>query len=135
MTTTRKIIIPAMEKSSATSKSIRIAPSKINNLLSKIRGKRYDLAQKIIKQNPLRVTELLLKLLKSAEKNLASKYEFKTSLSENLLIDEAFVNQGTILKRTQPRARGKAYRIEKKFSHITVKLKMAKEIQINQIEN
>jgi large subunit ribosomal protein L22 len=135
MTSTRTIIIPAAEKSSATSKSIRISPTKIASLLAKIRGKRYDLAQKIIKQNPIRVTELLLKLLKSAEKNLASKYEFKTSLSENLLIDEAFVNQGTILKRTQPRARGKAYRIEKKFSHITIKLKMIKEIQINQIEN
>jgi large subunit ribosomal protein L22 len=135
MTSTRTIIIPAMEKSSATSKSIRIAPSKISNLLSQIRGKKYDLAQKIVKENPLRVTSLLLKLLKSAEKNLASKYELKTSLGENLLIDEAFVNQGTILKRTQPRARGKAYRIEKKFSHITIKLKMVKEIQINQIDN
>lgn len=135
MTTTRTIIIPATEKSSAISKSIRISPSKISNILSKIRGKRYDLAQKIIKANPLGITESLLKILKSAEKNLASKYEFKTSLAENLIIDEAFVNQGTILKRTQPRARGKAYRIEKKFSHITIKLKMIKEIQINQVEN
>lgn len=135
MTSTRTIIIPAMEKSSATSNSIRIAPSKITSLLLKIRGKRYDLAQQIIKQNHVRVTTLLLKLLKSAEKNLVSKYKLNTSLGENLVIDEAFVNQGTILKRTQPRARGKAYRIEKKFSHITIKLKIVKEIQINQVEN
>lgn len=135
MTTTQTITIPANEKSSAISKSIRISPSKITNILSKIRGKRYDLAQKLVKANPLAITELLLKILKSAEKNLVSKYELKTSLAENLVIEEAFVNQGTILKRTQPRARGKAYRIEKKFSHITIKLKVTKEIQINQLEN
>ncbi len=135
MTTTRTITIPATEKSSAISKSIRISPSKITSILSKIRGKRYDLAQKIVKANPLAITQSLLKILKSAERNLASKYEFQSSLAENLVIDEAFVNQGTILKRTQPRARGKAYRIEKKFSHITIKLKMTKDIQRNQLEN
>ncbi len=108
----------AFPTSTALSKYIRISPSKITFLLSKIRGKSYPIAEKIVKDSSLRVAAHLLKLLRSAKKNMNSEV-----LASDFLIDQAFVNQGKILKRIQPRARGKAYRIEKKFSHITIRLK------------
>ncbi len=102
---------------SVTSKYIRIAPSKIDKIISQIRGKTYTEALRILKVIPQKSSVKIWKTLKSAASNASTNFDFT---KEKLIICEAFVNQASILKRVQPRARGKAYRIEKKFSHITI---------------
>jgi large subunit ribosomal protein L22 len=103
----------------ATSKYIRISPSKVDRIVSKIRGKTYKEALKILKYLPQKSAIMTWQTLYSAVSNASNNFGIE---KENLIISQAFVNQGAILKRVQPRARGKAFRIEKKFSHITIKV-------------
>ena len=104
---------------SATSKYIRISPTKINVIISKIRGKSYKEALQILKYLPQKAGAIVWQTLYSAVSNATNNFDFE---KEKLFVVEAFVNQGPILKRMRPRARGKAYRIEKKISHITIKV-------------
>lgn len=104
---------------SATSKYIRIAPNKIDAIISKIRGKTYREALQILKYLPQKAGAIVWQTLYSAVSNATHNFDFE---KENLIISEAYVNQGSILKRMQPRARGRAYRIEKKISHITIRV-------------
>lgn len=113
------------------SKSIRVSPFKFDSLLSQIRGKTVWEAEKILQSKYSNVRTIISKTLYGAESNLRAKFVLEGQLEgkdfflfkKSLIVDEAFVNQGSILKRMQPRARGKAYKIEKKFSHLTLKLK------------
>jgi large subunit ribosomal protein L22 len=103
----------------ATLKYIRISPTKINVIISKIRGKTYKEALKILKYYPQKAGTMVWQTLYSAVSNASNNNNLE---KEKLFISEAFVNQGKILKRIQPRARGKSFRIEKKFAHITIKV-------------
>ena len=107
------------ESISATAKYIRISPTKINLILSKIRGKNYKEALQILKYLPQKAGAIVWQTLYSAVSNASHNANYE---KENLFISEAFVNQGPIMKRMQPRARGKAYKIEKKISHITIRV-------------
>ena len=107
------------QKISAISKYIRIAPTKIDVILSKIRGKSYKEALKILKYIPQKAGRVVWETLYSAISNATNNFNLE---KETLIISEAFVNQGPILKRMRPRARGKAFRIEKKMSHLTIKV-------------
>lgn len=102
---------------SATSKYLRVAPTKLERILAKIRGKSYKEALYILKAFSQKNGAIVWQTLYSAVSNASNNYKLDR---ENLIIFEAFVNQGSILKRMQPRARGKAYRIEKKFAHLTI---------------
>lgn len=104
---------------SATLKYIRISPTKIDRVIKKIRGKSYKEALKILKYVPQKSATMVWQALYSAVSNASNNFSME---KESLIINEAFVNQGSILKRVQPRSRGKAFRIEKKFSHITVRV-------------
>jgi large subunit ribosomal protein L22 len=104
---------------SATSKYIRISPLKVNLIISKIRGKTYKEALQILKFLPQKSGALVWQTLYSAVSNAINNFDLK---KENLTIEEAFVNQGPILKRMRPRARGRAFAIQKKMSHITVRV-------------
>jgi large subunit ribosomal protein L22 len=104
---------------SATSKYIRIAPNKLDVIICKIRGKSYKEALQILKFLPQKAGAIVWQTLYSAVSNATNNFELE---KDKLMISEAFVNQGAIMKRMQPRARGKAYRIEKKFSHITIRV-------------
>jgi large subunit ribosomal protein L22 len=104
---------------SATSKYIRIAPTKINVIISKIRGKTYKQALQILKYLPQKAGALVWQTLYSAVSNGTNNLDFQ---KENLIISEAYVNAGPILKRMRPRARGRAFAIQKKISHITIKV-------------
>jgi large subunit ribosomal protein L22 len=103
----------------AISKSIRIAPKKIQKILSLLKGKTYKEALTILLPLKTKCAISIWKTLFSAASNANNNLKLK---KEFLIIKEAFVTRGTILKRIQPRARGKAYRIEKIFSHLTIKL-------------
>ena len=110
MNTTNKII-------SATSKYIRIAPNKVDVILKKLRGKSYKEALQILKYLPQKAGSIVWQTLYSAVSNATNNFDFE---KDTLLINEAYVNQGQILKRIRPRAQGRAFAIEKKMSHITI---------------
>jgi large subunit ribosomal protein L22 len=104
---------------SATSKYIRIAPSKLDVIISKIRGKSYKQALQILKFLPQKSGAMVWQTLYSAVSNATNNFDLE---KENLIIQEAFVNQGPILKRMRPRAQGRAYAIQKKMCHITIRV-------------
>lgn len=100
---------------------IRIAPRKVKIVLDLIRGQDAEKAMAILKYTPKAACEVVIKLLKSAMANAENK-DMDTS---RLYVAECYVNQGPTLKRIRPRAQGRAYRINKKTSHITLVLKEA----------
>jgi large subunit ribosomal protein L22 len=103
----------------AKAKYIRISPTKLIPILNKIRGKKYGEALKILKMLPQKSGTIIWKTLFSAISNLVNKKKIN---KENFLIREAYINLGSKLKRIRPRARGKAFNIEKKFSHLIIKV-------------
>jgi large subunit ribosomal protein L22 len=104
---------------SATSKYIRISPTKVDLIISKIRGKTYREALQILKYLPQKAGAIVWQTLYSAVSNATNNFDFE---KENLIVAEAFVNQGPILKRMRPRAKGRAFAIQKKMSHITIRV-------------
>ena len=97
-------------------KYTRISPRKVEIVLDLIRNKPVDLAMGILKNTPKAACEDLQKLLKSAIANAEVK-EMDTS---NLYVSKCYVTPGPILKRIRPRAQGRAFRILKRTSHITI---------------
>ena len=101
-------------------RTARIAPRKVQIVLDLIRGKDYELAMAIVKNTPKAASEYLEKLLKSAAANAENNHNMDKN---NLYVSECFVCPGPIIKRIRPRAQGRAFRILKRTSHITVVLK------------
>lgn len=99
---------------------VRISPRKVSVVLDLIRGKDAKLAKAILEQTPKAACEHLLKLLKSAMANAENNHDMDVA---SLYVAECYVNQGPTLKRIRPRAQGRAFRIDKKTSHITLVLK------------
>lgn len=104
----------------AYAKYVRISPRKVSVVLNLIRGKDVKLAKAILEHTPKAACEPLLKLLKSAVANAENNHSMDTSA---LYVAECSVSQGPILKRIRPRDHGRAFRIDKKTSHITLVLK------------
>ncbi|MCD7745343.1 MAG: 50S ribosomal protein L22 [Lachnospiraceae bacterium] len=97
----------------------RVSVRKACYVLDAIRGKDVQTALGILTYNPRYASEVILKLLKSAIANAENNNGLK---AENLYIEECFANKGPTMKRIRPRAQGRAYRIEKRMSHITIVL-------------
>ena len=105
------------ENISATSKYIRISPIKINLILQQIRGKSYKEALLTLKTIPQRAGSIVWQTLYSAVSNASNNYNCNR---DKLIVSRAYVTQGPILKRMQPRAKGRAFKIQKRVSHITI---------------
>ena len=99
---------------------VRISPRKVSVVLDLIRGKDVTLAEAILKNTPKAACEPVLKTLKSAMANAENNHDMDVA---SLYVAECYVNQGPTLKRIRPRAQGRAFRIDKKTSHITLVLK------------
>ena len=99
---------------------VRISPRKVKIVLDLIRNKPVDVAQAILKFTPKAACEPVGKLLKSAVANAENNFNMDKS---QLYVAEALVCPGPIMKRIRPRAQGRAFRIEKRTSHITLVLK------------
>ena len=97
----------------------RISVQKACFVLDAIRGKDVETALGILAYNPRYASSVIEKLLKSAIANAENNNGMNP---ENLYIEECFANKGPTMKRIRPRARGTAYRIEKRMSHITLVL-------------
>ncbi|MBO7519408.1 MAG: 50S ribosomal protein L22 [Clostridia bacterium] len=100
-------------------KYARISPRKVNIVLDLIRGKDAEKAMAILKFTPKAACEYLEKLLKSAMANA----ENKNMDTKNLYVAECFVCPGPTLKRIRPKDHGRAHRILKRTSHMTIVLK------------
>ena len=97
----------------------RVSTTKAAFVLDAIRGKDANTALAIVSYNPRYASRLIEKLLKSAIANA----ENNNGLSaDNLYVAECYANKGPTMKRIHPRAQGRAYRIEKRTSHITIVL-------------
>lgn len=101
-------------------KYARISPRKVKIVLDLIRNKPVGVAMGIIKNTPKAASEYLEKLLNSAIANAEHNHNMDV---DKLYVAECFASQGPTLKRVQPRAQGRAFRILKRTSHITLVLK------------
>jgi large subunit ribosomal protein L22 len=98
----------------------RIAPRKVQIVLDLIRNKPADLAMAILKNTPKAACEPLVKLLASAIANAENNHNMNR---DELYVAECFVCPGPTLKRIRPRAQGRAFKVLKRTSHITLVLK------------
>lgn len=106
----------------ATASYVRVTPMKARRVINLIRGKQAEEALAILKFAPQSASEPVYKIVASAVANARQKatqqgLPFK---EEELFISEAYANEGPTMKRFQPRAQGRAFRINKRTSHITV---------------
>jgi len=104
-------------QSKAQLKHLRIAPRKVRLVVDMIRGKSVEKAQHILSFTTKKAANPALKLLNSAIANAKNNLKLDAA---NLFISKIEVNEGPKLKRWRPRARGRAYEIQKKTSHIII---------------
>lgn len=96
---------------------VRVSPTKADIVLKTIRGKDVGQALGILAYTPRKGARVIEKLLKSVVANAVNNNDLDPA---NLYIDECFAGKGPTMKRIRPRAQGRAFRIEKKTSHITI---------------
>jgi large subunit ribosomal protein L22 len=106
----------------ATAKHVRMSPTKVRRVIDMLRGLPVTDAQAIVKFDPHSATEPVGKVLNSAAANAAHLAHTRNLRldPEDLVIIEAYVDEGPTMKRFRPRAQGRAYRIRKRTSHITI---------------
>lgn len=97
----------------------RVPVQKACYVLDAIRGKDVQTAIGIVKYSPRYASSVIEKLLKSAIANAETNNNMNAA---NLYVAECYASDGPIMKRVKPRAQGRAYRIEKRMSHITIVL-------------
>ncbi|MCI8476897.1 MAG: 50S ribosomal protein L22 [Oscillospiraceae bacterium] len=98
-------------------KYARISPRKVQIVCDLIRGKSVAEAEAILLGTPKAAAELMSKLLKSAASNAENNHQMDP---EKLYVSTTYACPGPIIKRMMPRAQGRAYRINKRTSHITI---------------
>lgn len=98
----------------------RISARKVKIVIDTIRNKKADEALAMLKYTTKAAAPIMYKLLKSAIANAVNNNGMDAS---KLVISEVFANQGPTMKRIMPRAQGRAYKIRKRTSHITIVVK------------
>jgi large subunit ribosomal protein L22 len=104
----------------AIAKYVRMSPMKIGVVLDLIRGKNVNEAFAVLAYTPKDAAEVINKVLKSAVANAENNQNLDAS---RLFVAEAYAGPGPTLKRFRPHAQGRAFRIKKRTSHITVVVK------------
>jgi large subunit ribosomal protein L22 len=106
----------------AIARHVRMSPTKVRRVIDMVRGLPATDAQAILKFDPHAASEPVGKLLNSAVANASHLAHVRSQRldTEDLVIVEAYVDEGPTLKRFRPRAQGRAYRIRKRTSHITI---------------
>ena len=108
----------------AVAKYVRISPRKVKAVLDLIRGLNIQDARAVLMATPRGAVEPVSKVLNSAVANATNNLELP---EDTLFIAECFADQGPTLKRFRPRAQGRATRIRKRTSHITIILDQGKQ--------
>ncbi|MBA4248278.1 MAG: 50S ribosomal protein L22 [Microbacterium sp.] len=119
-----------MVESIARVRHIRVTPQKARRVVDLIRGKQALEALAILKFAPQGASEPVYKLVAAAIANARVKADAANTFldEQDLYVSRAFVDEGATLKRFQPRAQGRAFRILKRTSHITVVLATPDEL-------
>ena len=103
----------------AIAKNVRISPQKARLAIDMIRGKSVARALEILEFGETKASQLVRKTLESA---IANAENNRSADIDELYVKECFVDEGPTMKRMRPRARGRAFGILKRSSHITVAL-------------
>ena len=103
----------------ARARFVRVAPMKARRVAELIRGRTAREALAVLQFSPQAASEPVSKVLASAMANAENNLELDP---ESLIVANAYVDEGPMLKRIRPRAQGRAYRIRKRTSHITVEV-------------
>ena len=98
-------------------KNLRSSPRKVNEILRSIWGKKADIALRDLQFSEKRVSKEISKTLKSAVSNAENNNQLDI---DNLIVKEAYVGKGMVMKRYRPRARGRAGEIKKPFTNLTI---------------
>jgi len=101
----------------AQAKYVRHSPYKVRRVLDLVRGMPVQQAEDLLRLTPRGATEPVVKVLKSAVANAEHNHALDI---DDLVVAEAYADEGPTLKRYRPRARGRATRIRKRTSHITI---------------
>jgi large subunit ribosomal protein L22 len=105
------------DEAQAVAKFVRMSPTKVRRVMDLIRGKNVVEAMTILRFTPNRSSEVLAKVLKSAAANHTDRFG---TTPDELVITRCWADPGPVLKRVKPRAMGRAYRIVKRTSHVTI---------------
>lgn len=105
-------------------RSLRVSPQKLNDVAAMIRGKKVDRALAELTFSRKRVSHDVKKTLQSAIANAENNHSLDV---DSLVVSEAFVGKGLVMKRFSPRARGRAGRITKPFSQLTIVVRTVEE--------
>ena len=108
----------------AFSRSMRVSPRKLNLVAQSIRGKSAGYALAQLAFSPKRIAEEVKKVLESAIANAENNHQLDV---DQLIVAEAFVGKGIVMKRFRPRARGRVGRIAKPFSNLTIIVREKRE--------
>lgn len=109
-------------ESKARSRFIRQSPSKVRRTLYQVQGKDVETALNILHFSPQKASGVVEKAIRSAVSNILQTDEGKSMGPEDLYVKEAYVDSGPALKRYRPSAMGRAGRIRKRTSHLTIVL-------------
>ncbi len=101
----------------ASAKFVRTSPYKVRYVLQLIRGKHVDEARRVLQFTPRGAAHELAKILNAAVANAEQTLNVP---ADNLWVARCWADEGPTMKRWQPRALGRAYRIRKRTSHITI---------------
>jgi large subunit ribosomal protein L22 len=101
----------------AITKLVRIAPTKVRPVMDLVRGKPVDRALAILRYMPHKAAREVARTIQSAAANAENNFEMDP---DELVVKTIFADEGPAFKRTMPRARGRADRIRKRTTHITV---------------
>lgn len=110
-------VLEAGKQGRAVAKYVRVTPRKACKIIDMVRGKNVDEALDVLKFSPQVAAKIISKVVSSAVANAETNYRLKR---DALFISEAYVDQGPTLKRFRHRAMGRASRIHKRTSYITV---------------
>ena len=101
----------------AVARYVRIPPQKVRLIMDEVRGKKVEAALRVLTFSPQKGARLLRKLINSAVANAGANKEVDV---DTLFIKKIFADQGPTMKRFRPRAMGRATRVIKRMSHLTV---------------
>jgi large subunit ribosomal protein L22 len=113
----------------ARARYVRVTPMKARRVVELIQGRSAQEALAVLQFAPQAASELVSKVLASAIANAQNNLQLNP---DTLVVHRAFVDEGPTLKRFRPRAQGRAYRIRKRTSHITVEVEAVPQRQMAQ---
>ena len=121
---TAKIAETKDKRPRATASYVRMASQKAGKILDLVRGKKYLEAVAILENTPHYAAPVILKVLNSAAANASNNLSMN---KEDLFVAECYANEGPLMKRMMPRAKGRGDRILKRTAHFTVVLDTVKQ--------